>query len=663
MMELLFGAAYYAEYMPYPRTDKDLDMMKAAGMNVIRIAESTWSTFEPHEGVYRFDYIDEMIAAAAVRDMKVIVGTPSYAIPSWLYYKDPTIMVMHDGVRLPYGARQIMDITNPTYKSAAEHAIRQLIQHVAKFSNVIGYQIDNETKHYDISGDRVEKMFKEYLMNKFGTVEAFNSAYVLNYWSNSIGRWDDLPPIQGTINGGLATEFCKFKRSIAADFLKWQRAIVDEYRREDQFVTHNFDFEWKKGENEKGIMHSFGVQPGINHYEASDAVTIAGTDIYHPTQDDLTGAEIAYCGDSIRCLKDDNYLLLETEAQAFKEWTPYPGQLRLQAYSHIANGAVSVMYWNWHSIHNSFETYWKGVLSHDLDTNPVYEEACLIGKEFAQFGNVIGGIKKNNKVALLVDNHSMDAFKWFGISESCSYTDVVRWMYDALYELNIECDVVDVNKFVKMQSDRYETIITPALYSANQELIDKFKKFVDTGGRLISSFKSFFANENLTVYSDAQPHGLTDVFGMTYNQFTEPGTTTIDGQPVKYWAELLNAKSAQVFESYEHKYWGQYAGITYNRYGSGEAWYIGCYTTKEELKKVYKKAFGLSDNHEEWPVIIRSGQNKNGDKLHFIFNYSQDAVNVMCKYTEVESLFDSKIYKKGDNISLKDFDVVILREL
>jgi len=662
-MELLFGAAYYAEYMPYPRTDKDLDMMKAAGMNVIRIAESTWSTFEPHEGVYRFDYIDEMIAAAAVRDMKVIVGTPTYAIPSWLYYKDPIIMVMHDGVRLPYGARQIMDITNPTYKSAAEHAIRQLIQHVAKFSNVIGYQIDNETKHYDISGDRVEKMFKEYLMNKFGTVEAFNSAYVLNYWSNSIGRWDDLPPIQGTINGGLATEFCKFKRSIAADFLKWQRAIVDEYRREDQFVTHNFDFEWKKGENEKGIMHSFGVQPGINHYEASDAVTIAGTDIYHPTQDDLTGAEIAYCGDSIRCLKDDNYLLLETEAQAFKEWTPYPGQLRLQAYSHIANGAVSVMYWNWHSIHNSFETYWKGVLSHDLDTNPVYEEACLIGKEFAQFGNVIGGIKKNNKVALLVDNHSMDAFKWFGISDSCSYTDIVRWMYDALYELNIECDVIDVNKFVEMQSDRYETIITPALYSASQELIDKLKNFVFDGGRLISSFKSFFANENLTVYSDAQPHGLTDVFGMTYNQFTEPGTTTIDGQPVKYWAELLNAKSAQVFESYEHKYWGQYAGITYNRYGSGEAWYIGCYTTKEELKKVYKKAFGLSDNQEEWPVIIRSGQNKNGDKLHFIFNYSQDTVNVICKYTEVESLFDSKIYKKGDNISLKDFDVVILREL
>ncbi len=662
-MELLFGAAYYAEYMPYKRTDKDLDMMKAAGMNVIRIAESTWSTLEPAEGTYNFEYIDEMIKAAKARDMKVIVGTPTYAIPAWLYQKDNTVMVVHEGKHLPYGARQIMDITNPTYREAAEKVIRKLMEHVAGYPNVIGYQIDNETKHYDISGEKVEEMFKKYLMDKFGTVDKFNSAYVLNYWSNSIGSWDNLPPVEGTINGGLATEFGKFKRSIAADFLKWQRAIVDEYRRPDQFVTHNFDFEWKVGEGEKGIPHSFGVQPGINHYEASDAVTIAGTDIYHPTQDNLTGAEIAYCGDSIRSLKDDNYLLLETEAQAFKEWTPYPGQLRLQAYSHIANGAVSVLYWNWHSIHNSFETYWKGVLSHDLESNPVYEEASIIGKEFSKYGEIIGGIKKYNKVALIVDNQSMDAFKWFGISDTCSYTDIVRWMYDSLYELNIECDVIDVHKCEKISLNRYETIITPALYSASQNLIDKLKVFVQDGGRLISSFKSFFANENLTVYPDKQPHGLTDVFGISYNQFTEPGTATIDGEEIRYWAELVNVKEAEIFAKYEHKYWGEYAGITYNKFVKGDAWYIGCFTSKEELKKIYKKAFSISEDDPKWPLIVRSGINPSGEKLHFIFNYSQNEESIICKYEKAMNIFDEKTYAKGDKISLRDYNLVILKEV
>ena len=47
--DFLYGAAYYEEYMPYERTETDFRLMKEAGMNVIRIAESTWSTWEPED--------------------------------------------------------------------------------------------------------------------------------------------------------------------------------------------------------------------------------------------------------------------------------------------------------------------------------------------------------------------------------------------------------------------------------------------------------------------------------------------------------------------------------------------------------------------------------------------------------------------------------------
>ena len=49
MDHLLYGCAYYDEYMPYERLDKDLAMMKKAGINVISIAESTWSTEDPED--------------------------------------------------------------------------------------------------------------------------------------------------------------------------------------------------------------------------------------------------------------------------------------------------------------------------------------------------------------------------------------------------------------------------------------------------------------------------------------------------------------------------------------------------------------------------------------------------------------------------------------
>ena len=149
-----------------------------------------------------------------------------------------------------------------------------------------------------------------------------------------------------------------------------------------------------------------------------------------------------------RSLKRDNYLVLETEAQGYPGWTPYKGQLRLQAYSHLASGANSVMYWHWHSIHNSFETYWKGLLSHDMQENAPYREACIIGNEFSRIGNHLVNLKKKNDVAILVSNEALTALKWFGIEATAAgdngigYNDVVRWLYDALFKMNIECDFV-----------------------------------------------------------------------------------------------------------------------------------------------------------------------------------------------------------------------------
>lgn len=108
----------------------------------------------------------------------------------------------------------------------------------------------------------------------------------------------------------------------------------------------------------------------------------------------------------VRSLKDGNYLVIETQAQGFPGWTPYKGQLRLQAYSHIASGANSVMYWHWHSIHNAQETYWKGILSHDFQENAVYREACVIGWEFDRIGSRLVNLKKKNNVAVLVSNET-----------------------------------------------------------------------------------------------------------------------------------------------------------------------------------------------------------------------------------------------------------------
>ena len=677
MKELLYGAAYYDEYMPYDRLDKDVEMMKKAGINTVRIAESTWSTCEPQPGVFDFSHVARVMDAMEEAGINVIIGTPTYAVPTWMVKAHPDVLAETVRGRGIYGARQIMDITHPVYLFYAERVIRELMKLTAHRKCVIGFQLDNETKYYGTAGKNVQEQFVKYIREKFhDDLDALNYEFGLDYWSNRINAWEDFPDVRGTINGSLGAEFEKFQRTLVDKFLGWQADIVNEYRREDQFVTHNLDFEWRG--------YSYGIQPYVNHLHASQCLTIAGTDIYHPTQDDLTGVEIAFGGDLIRSLKQDNYLVIETEAQGFPGWTPYKGQLRLQAYSHLASGANSVMYWHWHSIHNACETYWKGILSHDFQENATYREACIIGNEFARLGKHLVNLKKKNEVAVLVSNEALTALNWFRIQEqapgadakSIYYNDVMRWMYDTLYHMNIECD------FIWPESenlDQYKAIIVPALYAAPDELLIRLNQYVENGGTLIASFKTAFANENVKVSHEVQPHILSNCFGVHYDQFTFPKNVGLTGEVIlkktdqkgnahpaaNVFMELLVSEGAEVLASYEHYNWKDYAAITRNHYGKGQAVYIGCMTDEETLKSVYKAVLPEADveiPEYHYPIIVRKGLNDLGKTVCYFLNYSGMELEMPYDYKNGIELLENTAVENGTALQMPAWGVKIVEE-
>ena len=85
--DIMFGAAYYPEYMPYERLQEDIAMMQEAGMNTVRIAESTWSTLEPVEGKFDFSYIDKVLAAvekAGMYAVRACIFTTSMEKNIWI---------------------------------------------------------------------------------------------------------------------------------------------------------------------------------------------------------------------------------------------------------------------------------------------------------------------------------------------------------------------------------------------------------------------------------------------------------------------------------------------------------------------------------------------------------------------------------------------------
>ena len=667
MDKLLFGAAYYDEYMPYERLAKDVEMMKRAGVNVVRIAESTWSTCEPQPGVFDFSHVERVMDAMEEAGISVIIGTPTYAVPTWMVKAHPDVLAETKQGRGKYGPRQIMDIAHPVYLYYAERVIRELMKRTAHRKCVIGFQLDNETNHYGTAGANVQRRFVKYMREKFhDDLDAMNHEFGFDYWSNRVNAWEDFPDVRGTINGSLGAEFEKFQRSLVTEFLAWQADIVSEYRREDQFITHNFDYEWRG--------HTFGVQPDVDHNKAAKCLTIPGVDIYHPSQDQLTGAEIAFGGDMSRSIGNGNYLLLETEAQGFPCWTPYDGQLRLQAYSHLASGANSVMYWHWHSLHNACETYWRGVLSHDFEENATYREASVIGGEFTRIGSHLVNLKKKNDVAILVSNESLTALKWFGIQATAGgngdvyYNDVVRWLYDALYRMNVECDIVWPDS---ENLERYKAIIVPAMYSAPDALTKRLAAYAENGGLLIATFKSCFANENVKVYHDAQPHGLSDVMGATYQQFTFPRDVRLTGEAMagvenceaRVFMELLMPGGAQVLAAYDHPAWKKYAAITKNRFGKGAGLYIGCMTSDEAIEKILGDVLaeaGVMIPQEHFPLIVRRGVNDLGRRVTYYLNYSGESVKAAC--AEGTDLLSGAVIAGGAQIEIMPWNLAIIEE-
>ena len=117
----------------------------------------------------------------------------------------------------------------------------------------------------------------------------------------------------------------------------------------------------------------------VNEEAIAETLDVVADNIYHGSQDHYDGSAQSIQADFSRSLKHANFLVTETNAQS-TDWTsahqypPYDGQLREDVYTHLSNGANMVEYWHWASIAANQETYWKGVLSHDLEPNRAYAE-------------------------------------------------------------------------------------------------------------------------------------------------------------------------------------------------------------------------------------------------------------------------------------------------
>ena len=664
METVLYGAAYYSEYMPYERLEQDVKLMQQAGISVVRMGESSWGLWEPEDGRFEYAWMDRVIDRMHNAGIKVILGTPTYSVPAWMYKEHPEIFITRfGGQTITFGYRQNTDLLNPTYRRYCERVIRKLLEHYKDNPTVIGWQIDNEPSAGAAANHDVQAGFVNYLQKKFKTVDALNQVWLLNYWGQRLNDWSEIPPQEGIINPGWKLEWQRYQQWMTTDFLSWQSSIVNQYKRPEQFITHDL----------AGPPRS-----EVNEHDIARTMDVMAVNPYHGTQDQFDGLRSTMAGDYTRSLKRTNYLVTETNAQTIgwdskEQFPPYDGQLRLDVYTHFSSGANMVEYWHWHSIHNGQETYWKGVLAHDLEPTRAYAEVSRTAHELQRVGPEIVDLKRVNKVAILYSNDSSYGIEFMKFSDKVNYRTILDQMYGTLYRNNVGLDFIfpESTNF----SD-YKVILVPPLYVASDELLNRLVEYVRSGGHVVMAFKSGFTNEYSSVRWSMAPGPLRKAAGFRYQEFStlakplalkdDPLQAGADNK-VSAWADMLILEGAQALAYYDHPFFEKYPAITRNHFGSGTLTYEGTVlsdTLQTKMLLDVLQIAGLAGPDQELPASVRvkHGTNRNGKVIHYYLNYSSGPQTFKYKYKSGTDLLTDLAVPSFQLVTLKPWDLVIIEE-
>lgn len=687
---LRYGVAYYPEYHTTDRLELDLDMMSDAGLSVIRVGESVWSTWEPRDGEFNLDWMQPVLDGALSRGIDVILGTPTYAIPPWLQVAEPDIAAeTATGKRIPWGARQEMDFTHPTYRFHAERVIRAIMERYATHPAIIGFQVDNEPGLHLFHSDRVFNGFVDYLRERYGDTETLNREWGLTYWSHRLNDFSELWRPDGNSFPQYDLAWRTYQARLTEEFIGWQAEIVREYKLASQFVTTCIQYQERPALDDELLSNHLEITSGNPYYAMQDRLELSNKQ--EPLTEWTTSgvASLFRQADRLFSSKQARFLVTETNAQAISgssmNHPPYPGQLKQAALALISRGAAMIEYWHWHTLPYGAETYWGGVLPHSLKPGRIFKEVSSIASDLAKIGPEAQGYEPDYDVGILWSNESRFAMEFmppFGIDgkpDSRSYERIVDSFHTGVIHSQRQARFVHPNQALTMGVEglleRFPVLVAAGLYVTSDETMQLLRDYVEAGGHLILGPRTGYADEEARARVEVSPTRLSDLAGVSYSEFSnisQPIGVNVDGElknqhgstEATMWIDGLIAESAQVLATYDHPHFSSFPAVTTSRAGKGGITVVGCVPEANLAKAVIEFAtskFTSEELAEEIPsnITVSSGTNSAGQKLWFVFNWGWQEESIVVT-SGVRDLLSEARVEVGDKISLGSWSTKVL---
>jgi beta-galactosidase len=649
---ILLGTAWYPEQWSESRWDADLALMQKAGIHMVRVGEFAWSSMEPAEGQYDFDWLDRAITAAAKHGIVTVIGTPSAAPPAWLTQKYPeTLRTMEDGRKDQHGNRQQFNFANPKYRELARGMAEQLAKRFGHNPNVVGWQIDNE--YANVSFDpETRQQFQQWLKQRYGTLENLNSRWTTSYWSETYFDWNQVPIQINYGNPGLLLNWMRFVSDTWRSYQKNQLDIIRANAEPRQFITTNM----------------MGWFNGYDHYTVAQDLDLAAWDDY-VGQGHLDPVKNGAAHDLTRGFKGKNFWVMETQPggvnwASINNWLD-KGEVRAMAWHDIGHGADAVSYWQWRSALNGQEQYHGTIVGPDGAPDPLYDEIAQIGREFEKASPTLAGTSVKSDVAILHSYDSRWAIEWQKHNKNYDPVEEILSYYGPLRAIAQSVDLVPPTASLT----QYKLVVAPGLNVLTDVAVKNLINYVNSGGHLILGQRSAMKDDDNGLWTQRQPGPLTDLLGGRVEQYY----ALVDAVPVdgkwgagegQLWAELLSAQQPdiEVLMRYgKSNGWldGQPAAIT-RKVGKGRITYLGAWLDKNTMAEAaswmmdisgVKPALGpVPEGVEVYPRYGAKGV------VYILVNFSKAPHTVKLPATMQDVLTDGSV----QSVTLPHYGIAVL---
>lgn len=574
---LVLGTCYYPEHWDSCRWSTDLQMMKDAGISVLRIMDLAWAIMESEDGKFDFSLFDNFLDLADSYGFEYIFCTPTEASPVWLREKHPdAVSTGRDGLAL--GARGYHCHNSEFFRFYSERIVSEMSKHFKNRKNVIGWQLDNEIKGVDCYCGTCEKKFRDWLKQRYKTIDRLNTEWGTVFWSQIYHSFDEIKlPKRSelTISTSQTMDYKRFISDTTVDYISMQAKII---RKEcpEHLLTHN--------------TMSFYYHP-INKYDLSKPLDFISWDNYPHVDGNLN--DVSAMHDLMRSCKHKNFWVMEQKNGYFNgseyNLAIVPGLVRSWTYHDISRGANGVLFYRWRANRWGQEQNPNGLLRHDGTPRRAYEEVLQTNRELKKLeekGCFISNTQVEAKVAII---HSYDNIWSFEAKKQYRYYDCIALemeYYNSLTEMGITVD------FISPEDDfsGYKLIIAPYLMCVSEKQASNFKHYAENGGRIIFGPRSGMKSINNAVVDIPWPGLLRNICGITVEEFEafppDSGNFVIwNGRkyPVKIWADIMSLNGSKSVAVYSEKFYKNTPAVTKNKIGKGVVYYCGIAGCKEFL--------------------------------------------------------------------------------